>query len=62
MELGINTFGDTIFDPQTGRTITHGERLRNMVEEIEMADKVGLDIFTVGEHHREDYSDRKSVV
>ena len=56
MELGINTFGDTIFDPQTGRTITHGERLQNMVEEIEMADKVGLDIFTVGEHHREDYA------
>jgi probable LLM family oxidoreductase len=56
MELGINTFGDSIFDPQTGRTISHGERLRNLVEEIEMADKVGLDIFTVGEHHRADYA------
>ena len=56
MELGINTFGDAIFDPQTGKTISHGERLRNLVEEIELADKVGLDIFTVGEHHREDYA------
>jgi len=49
-------FGDAIFDPQTGKTISHGERLRNLVEEIELADKVGLDIFTVGEHHREDYA------
>ena len=56
MELGINTFGDAIFDPQTGKTISHGARLRNLVEEIEVADKGGLDIFTVGEHHREDYA------
>ena len=56
MELGINTFGDTVFDPQTGKTISHAERLQELVREIEAADRVGLDIFSIGEHHRDDYA------
>ena len=56
MELGINTFGDAVFDPQTGKTITHAERLQELVREIEAADRVGLDIFSIGEHHRDDYA------
>ncbi len=50
MELGIYTFGDV------GRGITAAERLRNLVEEIEAADRAGLDVFGVGEHHRADYA------
>src|SRR5690625_7535333 len=56
MELGINTFGDAVLNPQTGKTISHAERLQELVREIETADRVGLDIFTVGEHHRDDYA------
>ena len=56
MELGINTFGDTVLNPQTGKTITHAERLQELVREIETADRAGLDIFSVGEHHRDDYA------
>lgn len=56
MELGISTFAEVLPDPQTGITISHGERLRDIVEEIEMADKTGLDVYAVGEHHREDYA------
>ena len=56
MELGINTFGDAVFDPQTGKTITHAERLQELVREIAAADRVGLDIFSIGEHHRDDYA------
>lgn len=56
MELGVNTFGDAVLNPQTGRTITHAERLQELVREIEAADRVGLDVFTVGEHHRNDYA------
>ena len=56
MELGITTFVETTPDPTTGNTITHAERIREVVEEIELADEVGLDVFGVGEHHREDYA------
>lgn len=56
MELGIYSFGETRFDPATGRQLDPGTRLRNLVEEIELADQVGLDVFGVGEHHRPDYA------
>ena len=55
MELGIYTFGELTPTP-TGRTISPDERLRNLVEEIELADQVGLDVFGVGEHHRPDFA------
>jgi probable LLM family oxidoreductase len=50
MEIGIYTFADI------GPTISAGQRLRNLVEEMELADQLGLDVFGVGEHHRADYS------
>ncbi|KAA9005841.1 LLM class flavin-dependent oxidoreductase [Paenibacillus spiritus] len=56
MEIGISTFVETTPDPATGRTISHAERLREIVEEIVRADEVGLDVYGVGEHHREDYA------
>lgn len=56
MELGIYTFAETTPDPATGRTIGAAERLRDLLEEIELADQVGLDVFGVGEHHRSDYA------
>jgi probable LLM family oxidoreductase len=56
MELGIYTFAETTPDPATGRTVGAAERLRDLLEEIELADQVGLDVFGVGEHHRSDYA------
>jgi probable LLM family oxidoreductase len=56
MELGIYTFAETTPDPRTGRTVSPEERLRDLLEEIELADQVGLDVFGVGEHHRPDYA------
>ena len=56
MELGIFTFAAMTPDPFTGVQIGAGERLRNLIEEIELADQVGLDVFAVGEHHRPDYA------
>jgi probable LLM family oxidoreductase len=55
MEIGIYTFGEVTPDPQTREQISVEQRLRNLVEEIELADRVGLDVFGVGEHHRPDY-------
>src|SRR3954454_13945510 len=56
MELGLATFGDIAPGLDTGRTISPSERLRNLLEEIELADQVGLDVFGVGEHQRSDYA------
>ena len=56
MELGIYTFGEVTPDPLTGEPVSPGQRLRDLIEEIELADQVGLDVFGVGEHHRPDYA------
>ena len=56
MELGIYTFGETTPDPRTGPTGSTQERLGDLLEEIELADQVGLDVCGVGEHPRPDFS------
>lgn len=56
MELGISTFVETTPDVITGVTLSHAERLREVVEEIRLADQVGLDVYGVGEHHRPDFA------
>ncbi len=56
MELGITTFAETFPDPATGATISHGERIRQVIAEAEVADEVGLDVYGVGEHHRPDFA------
>jgi probable LLM family oxidoreductase len=55
MEIGLYTFGETALEPGSGRQLGARERLRDLLEEIELADQVGLDVFGVGEHHRPDY-------
>ena len=54
MEIGIYTFGELAPDPATGRT-SHAQRTRELIEEIALADQLGLDVFGVGEHHRPDF-------
>ncbi|MDF2921256.1 MAG: luciferase [Paenibacillaceae bacterium] len=56
VEIGISTFVETTPDVHTGQVISHAERLREVVEEIVLADQVGLDVYGVGEHHRQDYA------
>ena len=56
IELGLYTFADVSRDPQTGVALAPDVRMRHLIEEIELADQVGLDVFGVGEHHRPDYS------
>ena len=53
MDLGIITFADL----PAGRT--GAERMRQLLEEAELAEQVGLDVFGVGEHHRPDYPPRR---
>lgn len=56
MELGITTFAETYPDPLTGAKISHGERLRQVLDEIVLAEEVGLEVYGVGEHHRPDFA------
>ena len=56
MELGLYTFAETTLDPSTGKQINAGQRLRDLMEEIELADQLGLDVYGVGEHHRPDFA------
>src|SRR5215210_2024553 len=55
MELGIYTFAETHPNPSSDRGQLAAERLRDLLEEIELADQLGLEVFGVGEHHREDF-------
>ena len=55
-ELGITTFAEVMENPKTKEIISYDERIRQVVEEIKCADRVGLDYFGVGEHHRKDFA------
>jgi probable LLM family oxidoreductase len=54
MEIGITTFAENTPDP-AGKLISPQKRLMNLMEEIELSDQLGLDVFGVGEHHRPDF-------
>ncbi len=55
MEIGLYTFAELQADARTGFAISPEQRVRDLIEEIELADQVGLDVFGVGEHHRPDF-------
>src|ERR1700739_3958395 len=62
MQIGIDSFAAAISDPATGLTLSPVERMYNLLEEIELADKVGLDVFGIGEHHRAEFLDSAPAV
>ena len=62
MQLGIDSFVSTVTDPQTGVDVTPVERVQHLLEEVETADRVGLDSYGIGEHHRAEYLDSAPAV
>lgn len=56
MEFGVYTFVETRLNPATGEPIDVERTFAELIEEIEFADRVGLDVFGLGEHHRPDYA------
>ena len=56
MEFGLFSFGGIGVDPRTGRTPTPRQVMLDLLEQIQLADELGLDWFGVGEHHRPDYA------
>jgi probable LLM family oxidoreductase len=62
MQIGIDSFAALVPDPITGLTVTAQHRIAQLLEEIELADKVGLDHFGLGEHHRSEYLDSAPAI
>ncbi len=56
MEFGVYTFVETRLDGPTGEPVDLDKTFADLLEEIELADQVGLDVFGLGEHHRPDYA------
>lgn len=56
MEFGLITFADMQPETLPGRAINGHQRIKDLLEEIQLADQLGLDLFGVGEHHRPDYA------
>ncbi len=57
MQIGVDSFAAILPDPATGRLPTSTDRMAQLLEEIEVADRVGLDVFGIGEHHRAEFLD-----
>ncbi|MGB6431029.1 MAG: LLM class flavin-dependent oxidoreductase [Candidatus Acidiferrales bacterium] len=62
MQIGVDSFAAAISDPTTGLTLSPVDRMQHLLEEIELADKVGLEVFGIGEHHRPEFLDSAPVV
>jgi probable LLM family oxidoreductase len=62
MQFGVDSFAAAISDPATGLTLSPVERMQNLLQEMEIADQVGLDVFGIGEHHRAEFLDSAPVV
>jgi probable LLM family oxidoreductase len=54
-EIGIYSFVELTPDPVTGEMISPVQRMHNLLETVELADQVGLDVYAIGEHHRPDF-------
>ena len=57
MQIGVDSFGAVISDPATGLTVSALHRMDSLLDEIVLADQVGLDVFGIGEHHRSEFVD-----
>ncbi len=56
MELGIGMFGDLTFDVQKGKFQPAAQKFQELIEQVKLADELGIDVFSIGEHHRKDYA------
>ncbi len=62
MELGLYSFAELPLEAEIDRGPRTAQRLKDLLEEIELADQLGLDVFGIGEHHRPDYAVSAPVV
>src|SRR2546428_13544070 len=60
MEIGVDSFAAAL--TETSIAVSQADRMRDLLDEIEHADQVGLDVFGVGEHHRKEFLDSAPAV
>ena len=62
MEIGIDSFAAILPSPTTGILPSATDRMADLLEEVEVADRVGLDVFGIGEHHRAEFLDSARAI
>src|SRR5256885_13401703 len=62
MEIGIDSFAAMLPDPATGKLPCGTDRMADLIAEVEVADRAGLDVFGIGEHHRAEFLDSAPAV
>lgn len=62
MDIGIDSFAAILPDPVTGQLPSATDRMADLLEEVEVADRVGLDVFGIGEHHRAEFLDSAPAI
>lgn len=62
MKIGIHSFAALFPDPRTGETPSAADRMAGVLDEIELAEEVGLDFFGIGEHHRPEFLDSAPAI
>ena len=62
MEIGVDSFAAVFPDAATGKLASPADRMADLLEEVEIADRVGLDVFGIGEHHRAEFLDSASAI
>jgi probable LLM family oxidoreductase len=62
MQVGVDSFAARSGDDDTGLKVSASDSVRNLVQRIELADQAGLDVFGVGEHHREEFLDSAPAI
>jgi len=62
MEIGIDSFAAIFPDPATGKLPSPADRMAALLEEVEIGDRVGIDVFGIGEHHRAEFLDSAPAI
>ncbi|WP_426131515.1 Atu2307/SP_0267 family LLM class monooxygenase [Pararhizobium sp. PWRC1-1] len=62
MEIGIDSFAAIMPDSRTGKVPSATDRMADLLNEVEIADRVGLDVFGIGEHHRAEFLDSAPAI
>ncbi len=62
MEIGIDSFASAQYRDADGKIVSNADALAQLLERIECADKAGLDVFGIGEHHRKEFLDSAPTI
>ena len=62
MQIGIDNFVSAVVEYDSGREIGARQRVAHLLEEVELADRSGVDVYGIGEHHRAEFYDSAPTI